>query len=341
MRRAIHQACILSLAVWPLLSGAAPTWDRESNWREDLQMFVSKFSSQQKDFAKLYEPGFSREIASLRNNLAQLSDVEIVMRLSKLVAAAGVAHNYAVVYDSELPVGNPFRPRLPLTFSWLSDGLAVVAASADYASAVGTLVVKFGDMTPDEALLKVAPYVSHESDGNLRVTSCGFLRSPAVLSYLKIADPDGTLRLTVAKPGGKPFVLTVRPADPDISQTFWDDAPDATPPLFLRPPDNASDNYWFRYVEESHTLYIQYAKCAYDPDRPFADFAQDVLSAADAHVVRRVVIDLRQNGGGNTGIIEPLKNGLKARLARLGKSVCSDWPRHLLLRYDAGRCAPL
>src|SRR6185312_15954980 len=180
MRCATYRACVLLLAVWPLFCGPAPTSDRESNWREDLQMFASKFAARQKDFAKLYEPGFRREIASLRDNISQLSDVEIVMRLSRLVASAGVAHNSAVVNDSELPAGNPFRPRLPLTFDWFSDGLAVAGASAEYAAAVGTFVVKFGDMTPDEALQKVAPYVSHESDSFLRLASCGFLRSPAV-----------------------------------------------------------------------------------------------------------------------------------------------------------------
>jgi hypothetical protein len=338
----IDRACILLLAVSPLFSGPAPASNRRADWRDDLQVFASKFPSRQKDFAKLYEPGFRREIASLRDHIAQLSDVEIVMRLSRLVASAGVAHNSAAVIDSELPVGNPFRPRLPLTFLWLSDGLAIVGASSEYANAVGTLVVKFGDVTPEEALLKVAPYVSHESEGYLRVASSGFLRSPAVLSYLKITDPDGVLRLTVAKPGGEPFVVTVRPADPDVKQTFWDEAPEVTPPLFLSQARNESDNYWFRYLGESQTLYIHYHICANDRDRPFADFSRDVLSASDAHAVRRVVIDLRVNSGGNTGILEPLKIGLKARLTRLGKvyvlispmTFSSAMMEAVALRYD-------
>ena len=302
---------MLLLAVWPLLAAS----DRERNWREDLQVFASKFSAKQRDFAKLYQPGFRREVTSLRDNIAQLSDVEIIMRLSRLIASANVAHNSAVVDDSELPVGNPFRPSLPVSFAWFSDGLAVVAASAEYATAVGTVVIKFGDITPEDALLKVAPYISHENDGYLREASSGFLSSPAVLSYLKITDPDGVLRLTVARPGRQPFEVTVRPADPDVKQIFWDEAPDAASPLFL----SQSGNYWFRYLGDSQTLYIDYQQCVHDPARPFAVFVRDVLAAADAHTVRRVVIDLRWNSGGNTGILEPLKSGLNARLPQLGK----------------------
>jgi C-terminal processing protease CtpA/Prc len=50
----------------------------------------------------------------------------------------------------------------------------------------------------------------------------------------------------------------------------------------------------------------------------FSDFAGRVLADVDAHPVKRVVIDMRENGGGDSRIIRPLKDGLEARLGKIG-----------------------
>jgi C-terminal processing protease CtpA/Prc len=42
------------------------------------------------------------------------------------------------------------------------------------------------------------------------------------------------------------------------------------------------------------------------------------LAEADAHVLKRVVIDLRQNGGGDSRVISPLKSGLASRRKSIG-----------------------
>jgi C-terminal processing protease CtpA/Prc len=42
-------------------------------------------------------------------------------------------------------------------------------------------------------------------------------------------------------------------------------------------------------------------------------FAREVFSFADSNAIRRVVVDLRSNSGGNSEIIKPLLDGLKVR----------------------------
>jgi C-terminal processing protease CtpA/Prc len=50
----------------------------------------------------------------------------------------------------------------------------------------------------------------------------------------------------------------------------------------------------------------------------FSDIVHQVLAGADSHTVKRVVIDLRWNGGGNEHVIDPLRSGLEARLKSVG-----------------------
>lgn len=60
-------------------------------------------------------------------------------------------------------------------------------------------------------------------------------------------------------------------------------------------------------------MYIQYNQCASDPHLPFRNFAADLFGFIDSHSVSAVVLDLRFNGGGDAGVLDPLKDGLRQR----------------------------
>ena len=64
-------------------------------------------------------------------------------------------------------------------------------------------------------------------------------------------------------------------------------------------------------------MFIQY-NCENDPKRHFGDFTSHLFADADAQTVKRVVIGLRNNGGGNERVIGPLKSGLAERRKSVG-----------------------
>ena len=63
--------------------------------------------------------------------------------------------------------------------------------------------------------------------------------------------------------------------------------------------------YWYEYLPDTRTLYIQYSKCLDEPENPFAVFVQKLFAFADSQTIDRVVIDLRFNGGGSSFIVHP------------------------------------
>jgi C-terminal processing protease CtpA/Prc len=77
--------------------------------------------------------------------------------------------------------------------------------------------------------------------------------------------------------------------------------------------------YWYEYLSDTQTLYIQYNKCHDEPGLPFQEFAHTLFAYADSRPVQRVIVDLRFNGGGTPGIVEPLADGLKSRPALTAK----------------------
>jgi hypothetical protein len=177
--------------------------------------------------------------------------------------------------------------------------------------------LKIGSKTPEAMLAELAPYIGHENDAWLRQRSVGLLRTRAVLTHLGAADADGSVPFTLEKPGGAPFVLTLPTVAPKTQKILnMTEALHIPVPLYQTHPDDKY--YWYQYIQDSGTLYIQYNQCENDPKRKFSDFARQVLAAADANTPKRVVIDLRKNGGGDSRLIRPLAGGLAGRLNKLG-----------------------
>jgi hypothetical protein len=91
-------------------------------------------------------------------------------------------------------------------------------------------------------------------------------------------------------------------------------SPSQEVPLAQRNPD---EWYWYELLAEeaanSRALYFQYDVCSEMAGRPFADFSAELFATVDRDAVRRIVVDLRYNGGGNSALLAPFLAGLAER----------------------------
>jgi hypothetical protein len=72
--------------------------------------------------------------------------------------------------------------------------------------------------------------------------------------------------------------------------------------------------YWFTYLEEQQALYFQYNRCWDQKGKPtFEDVTKELFQYMDDHPVERLLVDLRQNAGGEPLIAQPLIDGLAQR----------------------------
>ncbi|HJT17945.1 MAG TPA: hypothetical protein VJ853_11175, partial [Thermoanaerobaculia bacterium] len=80
-------------------------------------------------------------------------------------------------------------------------------------------------------------------------------------------------------------------------------------------------NFWYDYDEAAQLLYVNYSGVSDMPGETVAAFFDKVFAFADAHPVRKFVLDVRNNGGGNNYLNRPIIKGLIARgnsIARKG-----------------------
>jgi len=113
------------------------------------------------------------------------------------------------------------------------------------------------------------------------------------------------------------------PPDTDVSwaaRDGWLDARDAskTPtPLWLKDPQ---DKFWFEFLPDSKTLYVQFNQVGNKEDETLEEFTRRVFSFVGTNPVDRMVLDLRLNRGGNGDLNRPLLLGIiKSKIDQKGK----------------------
>ena len=57
--------------------------------------------------------------------------------------------------------------------------------------------------------------------------------------------------------------------------------------------------YWFEYLPNEKTVWFQYNRVLSDPASPFDDFLDKLFTYIEKNSVERLVIDIRNNNGGN------------------------------------------
>jgi hypothetical protein len=173
-------------------------------------------------------------------------------------------------------------------------------------------VVRIGEMTPQQLEAALAPYISYENRIWLHAQSPDYMTIAELLQQVGITDANHSIALTLAKADGKPLSLQVSAVESNqIGNDQIAIADLNVPvPLYRRHPRAP---YWFEYLPDVKTLYVQYNVCKNDPKNPFDKFCDQLFAAADSYSVERLVIDLRFNSGGNSEVINPLLKAIQAR----------------------------
>jgi len=332
----LHRTCIVALATLVLVLSAWPSHAQESadrprpadpstaDWIQDLGVLATRLPEVHRDaFHTISEEDFRRRVNELERRIPELAYHEIVVELARLVAAIGDGHTRLWLTDSPR---NGFR-RYPIVLYDFADGLRLVAAPREHAPAVGGRVIRIGNSDTVEAMRLVEPLVHRDNAMSLRRIAPLYLRIPEVLDALGIVADMERARIVVEKDGREIAVdVSPVPADrlsddaafrlPPVPSDFGDAdlvsmrEPGAPVPLYLRHPDRT---HWLEWLPESGTLYAQSNTISNDGPETMAEFYARVFAAVDSLPIERLVIDLRNNDGGNNFLNTPVFLGIVRR----------------------------
>ncbi|HEY3130373.1 MAG TPA: tetratricopeptide repeat protein, partial [Acidobacteriota bacterium] len=300
---------------------------REEGWRYDLALLAREVKRKgYAPFRKISETEFDASIRKLNDSISNLTDMQIIIEMMKLMAKLGDGHTTVSPGPNTRP---EFLKTLPLKFYLFEEGLYVIAVDPKYKQLLGAQVLRFGNHTVDEVVAALDPLINRDaSDIWVKERAPFMMRSLPLLNglglipdpakvQLTIRDTDGrTSEVKIASDLSQPNIWNVRP-----NPNAWINVPQSTAgplPLYLK---NISANYWFEYLPDSREVYFQYNTILDDPQEPLAKFSDRLFQFINEHEVEKLVIDMRWNNGGNTFLNQPIFKGLinSGKLSQRGK----------------------
>ncbi len=155
---------------------ASPSMVRltSSQMREDLLFLRTQWAPLDRSFSTQQRVAFDQVIDEAIANCDTRSMQDFVL---DIMLAVAIPHNG---HTTPHGVGRMLGP-LPIRTWWFSDGLHVVSAQSGSEDLLGARIDRLGSLTPEDALLRVAPYVSgteqlRKGIGLDYVTTLGMLR---------------------------------------------------------------------------------------------------------------------------------------------------------------------
>jgi hypothetical protein len=248
----------------------------------------------------------------LRDNIPSHSDDEIILRLMALVAAIGDGHttlNYTALYQAD-PQGAHGWTLYPLNVAWLDGNWYVTGVDATQPQLGGAQLVAIDGVPLDGIYARISAEVSADNDMQRRNEAAPLLVTGEVLHALGITAQADQARFSFVLADGQELDTVLHTMTPSARQLQGLELPAQEIPLALQNPDRW---YWVHALPEQHALYFQYDVCADMADQPFADFSNELFATIDREELTRVVVDLRNNGGGDSSVLQPFLAGLAAR----------------------------
>lgn len=287
----------------PATSEATKAPNHADEWREDLQRLVEFIGeTHPRPYVRTSEADFAAAVADLDARLPELSDTQVFFELMRITSLID-GHSYVSIEIQEYAAMDIY----PLRLYPFSDGTFIVDAHEPYRDAVGAKLISIGGTPIDEVFAAVGEYVPHDNSQTVALMVAWFSLYPDLLLHLGIIEDAAQPEFVIEMADGTTTTLNPQAIPRMDYGEGWLDAfstpmglPQRSDTLYLM--HRTDDVFWHTYLPEGEVLYIQYNGVQTIPPQEREALEADLA----ANPIRKVVLDIRHNPGGDIQFYEPL-----------------------------------
>lgn len=278
--------------------------DRVAGWQADIGSIVPGIERIHPDpFHGTSKADLEAAAAALSARAPALSDDELmagVARIAALVSARGCdGHTGLYVWGTgTYPVDS-----LPLRLWLFGDDVVIVDALPPHQDLIGARIEAIEGRPIDQVRAALDPLIPRDNDQTVRLLTPRYLLIPQVLRGIGLAN-DSSVRLRYSSAGDSREVDLA--SIPMADYNAWAGPYGLHLPLPPGHPDvrflaRVNDDLWWEVLPDGATLYVQYNRV-----EPIDSSVEELRTALRAPELTRVVLDLRNNFGGEVRPIDTM-----------------------------------
>lgn len=271
-------------------------------WIEDIDCLKDILINKHKNlFFNITRERFEANIDNLKTIIGKLDYNDMKVEISRLVASIGDAHT---------AVKLPMNYLLPLEFYWFKEGIYVVKALGEYKKLEHYKVIEINNIPIAEVLDELSEIISHENSSYLKSNIVKYIQSIEVLYGLTIVDNIENCTIKFESLNGEVEIENIRSVDVINYNKLLENDNNSrvnqglgnSIPVYMR---NSNKNYWFEYLENERVLYFKYNACRDTLEQPIDIFIKELIDFIEENNIEKLVVDLRNNTGGDSRLLEP------------------------------------
>ncbi len=246
---------------------------------------------------------FYSRVASLKDAAAGYNIDELLMKWQQV---------NALLHDGHTTIQSTAKEFFPFTCHWYKEGIFIIANNDENSKFYHGKITAVNGMPIAEVAKLIATIIPDTNTAELKRLVPYYISDPIILHGLGITAEKGKVAYTVISPGGE--TLKMEPSlidriDMNLVTGYKKDH-------FLR--SSVKGKYWFKYFDSSRTIYFQYGSCT--DDGTFGHVTDELEKAIEEKAPKKIIIDIRYNGGGNSNLLKPFIDYLsKSSLNKKGR----------------------
>jgi hypothetical protein len=261
------------------------------HWHEDLKYLVRELAARHANaFHYASREQFEAAAAALDARLDGMDDDEIYAGMDSLASMIGDGHTY-VKFPADVA-------RFPILFGMFNGQQRVAAVGPGWEKALGSRLVKIEEVPLARVRELILPLTPQDETPDFAVARVSdYLSLGMVLHGVGITRDRNVAHFTLADLANKEFTLELHAVAAKETPLINWVMPFKERPLFRQ---NPTEIFWYQYLPDSRAVY-----CSFRGYKDLAGHAQGLFQLVQERKPDKLVIDLRQNLGGD------YKEGLK------------------------------
>jgi hypothetical protein len=284
---------------------AAPV--RDQNWQQDVAYLARELPRAHVDgLTTVSRTAWMAAAHRLEQQVPQLSDGQVIVGMARMVA---------MLHDDETQLILPPSAIYPFAARWIGGGLYLIGVPAADRWLLGARLVAVDGHSMKEVLARLRSVIDYQDPGEaqgwevgwdqLGPSQPGYLNDASLLRWLAITRAATTAEFTVRTAGGS--IRTVKLTAGGLAGRSFPRISFVPSPLYMR---NTAAPYWLQILGGQRAVYLKYNHCL--PGTGFQRLAARALEVLRAHPAYRLIVDLRNNPGGDSHPFHALITGIRA-----------------------------
>ncbi len=290
---------LVSLAMVAIVSAAQARPSAPSTAADDVRELGTQIAQIHPDaFRSVSRQRFESDVGALAQQAPSISRNELLVGMLRIIASLGPRNGHTGLFPGD-PTHTQELHFYPVRLYDFADGMRVVDATDR--SLIRNRLVAVEDVPIEQVLELVEPLVPRDNTSNLRGLAPHYLLTAEVLDGLGVADGIEAAEFTFEQPDGQRVDIVLTPvAASQYTSAFADPLfghypsilPKATQPLYL---SGSARPLWARTLAGGRAVYVGYNSVR----SPTPAVLRKIERLVRGKAVRRVIVDLRLNGGGD------------------------------------------